>query len=101
MIGPTDACMTYELLDSPGAASGKAIHCLLCGSVSPSPTDVVQRYCAKCQRFHQNELELAQAALITAVEHARPDLAAPAKFEMVSRLLGLLSPATTPPRFSC
>lgn len=88
--------MTYHLL-TPNCSSGlKAIRCLLCGTVSDKPADVTQRYCKKCDRFHDSQLELAQTALMTAIQLARPDLDEPARHALLGEMLQLLSPANTP-----
>ena len=39
--------MTYEIVED-----GKAIKCNVCGMTSWSSGDVEHRYCAKCNRFH-------------------------------------------------
>lgn len=93
--------MTYELIE-PACDSGvKSIRCLICGSLSSHPTDVLQRYCARCVRFHEVEMLLARTALTTGINHARPDLVPTAQCELLSRMLDLLKPETSPSRSPC
>jgi hypothetical protein len=42
---------TYEIVDN-----GKAILCLRCMRISHHPTDVKNRYCGFCHRFHNDPL---------------------------------------------
>lgn len=45
----TEPGKTFLLLED-----GAAIQCLLCGLTSHHPTDVEQRYCGRCHRWHQS-----------------------------------------------
>jgi hypothetical protein len=42
---------TFVLRPTP---QGLAIQCLLCGATSWSPSDVRQKYCGHCHRFHRS-----------------------------------------------
>jgi hypothetical protein len=42
---------SYALFVNEGAP---AILCLICGKTSYHPMDIAQRYCAKCQLFHED-----------------------------------------------
>jgi hypothetical protein len=48
---------TYFILDH-----GRAIQCLVCTRISYHPTDVAQRYCGFCHRYHWEELPEEQKA---------------------------------------
>lgn len=81
--------MSYELLDQDG---GQAIRCLLCGTVSDAAVDVLQRYCPRCNRYHERELELMLISIDQAIRHARPDLDLPGRFSLAARILLVLAP---------
>lgn len=40
---------TYEI-------NGDSIKCAICGSVSYHTDDIAQRYCGRCQRFHEDRM---------------------------------------------
>lgn len=46
---------TFLLMDD-NTGSGPSIVCLPCGRRSFNPTDIRQRYCGRCHRFHDPEL---------------------------------------------
>jgi hypothetical protein len=45
---------TNEPPRSPGGAK-LGIRCLVCGFTSWNPTDVAEKYCGSCHRFHDDE----------------------------------------------
>lgn len=57
---------TFKLVDG-----GRAIQCLNCGTTSHNPTDVVQRYCGFCHRFH-DETEDIEALDRLRTMHVEP-----------------------------
>lgn len=89
--------MTYEIRDEDGT---KSILCLLCQSVSTSSTDVLQRYCPKCDRFHGDAVTLAITALSTGIRYLRPDLGPATATAALARLLEILDPKNLPPQIA-
>jgi hypothetical protein len=53
-----DMTRTFEIVLIDGA---RAIRCLLCGSLSVLPGDVVNRYCARCHLFHDSVADCRRA----------------------------------------
>lgn len=43
---------TYRLVDN-----GKAIRCLQCGTTSENASDVMNKYCSMCKKFHKEYQE--------------------------------------------
>ncbi len=92
--------MTYEILNERVGSADKAIRCLLCGTVSARPVDVIQKYCARCDRFHSDAIRLASTAFSTGIRDLRPDMDPAAATLALARVLELLAPANFPPRIA-
>ena len=46
---------TYVIVTEPRAIGGLSITWLVCGTPSPNPNDVRERYCPRCHVLHEDE----------------------------------------------
>lgn len=44
---------------STNGSCGEWIKCLICNRTSYHPQDVKERYCSRCKRFHEDQIEEA------------------------------------------
>lgn len=84
---------TFELIQTD---CGEAFRCLLCNITSHHPTDVVQRYCSKCNRFAEDTEAEAGFLLAQVIKRLRPDMTDAEKVDLATQVFRLCSPRRSP-----